>query len=1370
MLAEMRVLTAIALLCLAVPVASAEEPPIRGQVVSAGEPVAGVKVSLTPMIGNYGLGERFLGLAPFLDSVSEAETDPDGRFVVFAPEVGFWSLSLAAPGLAPVERVLLSVVEQTQLGRLALEPAEELEVVVTDEERNPVAARVSIFRTSSALRGEDFKSLGRRWRVASTLVPGSPWRLLPTDAQGRLVVEVAAEERLLVRAVSPGLAAAEAITRGGGTIRLKLARGVGRRLRVVNVRGSGLPGVMVFDERAEVPLVATGEDGRAVLTWEGTKPLRVVLLDGGGRRGTARIEVPRVDASPAEVEEVTVTLDEPAIVAGRVIDRFTREPVVDALVWSDDLENRTHTGPTGRYELHRLGRRSRITALKTGYVRGQTRSEDASGTAPTLSLHPTITLSGRVVDRLGDPLGDVDIHVWRDLGRPDASLRYSGWGAGSVRERSAADGTFEVAGLPARMAFQLSASREGWAERRLEIDPLEPFAQRDGIHLVLGPGRRAAGRVVDESNEPIDGVAVTLLPRDEDESGPRDPGNGDHGRQLVARTDSDGGFVVVDAAFGLHDLDLEADGYAPERVLGVEIADSDKETELGVFRLRPGAIVEGRVVDLDAEPVAGAEIKVSNDPALRATQARQALAREPVDAISDGQGRFAVGSQRPGSQVTLVVDSEDHVPEVVSGLTAPSPTPVEIVLRPPSGVSGRVVDPEGRGVPQAQLVLVPEGRAGSGGFGGPPHYAESRDDGSFEIRRVPAGPITLVSTAGGLQDLRTSGLEVPQGRELSGIELVMRAGATIEGVVLDPDGDPVVNALVFLLNSRWGRKGDLTDGDGRYRIDGLVSASISLAADHRDFPRVARDLEIDLGTNVVDLVFGGGAAVSGQVRDEFGQPVSGAWVRLVRAIRTRHSPTTVTGEDGSFLFPGVARGDYWVDAGRRGFAEHRREPAIPVQDQPITGVDIELQRGATVRGEILGLPESEVARVEVTAYGDLGTHRGRVGPNWRYEVDHLAPGDWTVRAEVRTSGRAVLDRLTVEPDDDDVSLDLDFAAGFTLTGTVTHGGFALQGATVGARGLSVGYAGNTTTDADGSFRFEALEEGRYWVGLYDFASGLRHSEEVEIDGDSELSIELITDKVSGVVANAFDREPVADARVVLEALLEDQEIAARLLQPGGISDSSGYFSLGEVSHGLYDLVVSRTGYSESRTPLDISGPEEDMELELTPTEGIFFELSVAAAGPVDWATAVVLDGDQPVARGSWAASDKGRLRVTGVPPGRYEMLIWAPGGATQSLSVLSPGDLGAVTLARGGTADVVVPELADDGTVAEARLVGADGRGYRAVFGAQVTEEFPLREGRTRILGVPAGTWSVQVDTADGRSWVAGTTITADQITVVNVE
>ncbi len=62
------------------------------------------------------------------------------------------------------------------------------------------------------------------------------------------------------------------------------------------------------------------------------------------------------------------------------------------------------------------------------------------------------------------------------------------------------------------------------------------------------------------------------------------------------------------------------------------------------------------------------------------------------------------------------------------------------------------------------------------------------------------------------------------------------------------------------------------------------------------------------------------------------------------------------------------------------------------------------------------------------------------------------------------------------------------------------------------------------------------------------------------------------------------------------------------------------------------------------------------------------------------------------------------------------------------------------------------------------------GRPYRSVIRARVEDGFRLLEGRALVPGLPAGTWTVRVEAADGRSWTASATIAVDQVTAVTLE
>jgi hypothetical protein len=123
-------------------------------------------------------------------------------------------------------------------------------------------------------------------------------------------------------------------------------------------------------------------------------------------------------------------------------------------------------------------------------------------------------------------------------------------------------------------------------------------------------------------------------------------------------------------------------------------------------------------------------------------------------------------------------------------------------------------------------------------------------------------------------------------------------------------------------------RGPVSDGDGRYRIEGLEPGALSIEATHPDYVRTVKDIDARAGVNVVNLDLGGGSEVSGRVLDAEGAPVAGAWVRLAPKGREWGGPDTTSAADGSFQIKGTTDGEYALSAGKQGYASSRGEVAV----------------------------------------------------------------------------------------------------------------------------------------------------------------------------------------------------------------------------------------------------------------------------------------------------------------------------------------------------------------------------------------------------------------------------------------------------------
>jgi hypothetical protein len=681
-------------------------------------------------------------------------------------------------------------------------------------------------------------------------------------------------------------------------------------------------------------------------------------------------------------------------------------------------------------------------------------------------------------------------------------------------------------------------------------------------------------------------------------------------------------------------------------------------------------------------------------------------------------------------------------------------------------VLGIVRDPKGDPIAGAKVLLR---RTRTLEMGGRAMAMMMMEDGStdqegrFVFEDQEPGTISLSAVASGYREARRDDVEIPRGEDLTGVEIPLPAGAILEGRVLGADGRAALGAEVGLVRGEQGLGGMMgemdrvgVDGNGYYRLEGLGPGPVSIEAVHPDYPRAVRDVELDEGRNALDLTFAGGQNVSGRVTDTEGNPLAGADVQLVASGRAFGGPSARSNPDGTFTMPGVRDGTYDALAAAEGFATSARVP-VSVAAQPVAGLELRLDRGATITGRIIGLaPERFAAtRVEAEGRGPESFGSGAVDVDGAFRIEHLPPGAYTVRARLQDSGRQAVGQAVLEPGSPAVRVDLEFGRGLELSGVVTQAGEPRGGLTVFAEGVDVDAEGFSETDVRGKFRIDGLEPGSFRIHVRDFASGLAYSESVDLSTSRELSVALPTASVSGRVRDAADREPLSGVTLTLVAA---DEAARPLLAPHTTStDLEGRFTFAGVADGSWRLAANHAGHAARVVPieLELARSVDDVEIDLDPTEGLTVESRLPGGAAPEAVLLAVLDASGGrLVGGSYSTGENGRVRLASVPAGEWELLVSAPGSATAAVRVRSPGPPVAVELPPATRLRVEVPELVGTRTVASVSVADASGRTYRALsWGADARGKWTLEGGSLELAALPPGSWSVTVAASDGRSW-----------------
>jgi hypothetical protein len=669
--------------------------------------------------------------------------------------------------------------------------------------------------------------------------------------------------------------------------------------RAVDARGAPIPGVAITAAGRRVPYEVFDRDpaaARAVSDAAGRFVLRGLTAAPAWELTATRHGYHAARATVAAGGEAHLALAPARAAHGAVVDLDER-PLAGVVVTVRPAAGApgepvtATTGDDGRFALAALpAERVDLEARRSGFAPRRVPgvavpAGEGATDLGTLVLVPGATIAGGVADAAGRPLAGVEVWLAEVGRRPSPAL------AESLRREppaasSDAAGRFAVADLAAGTRRHVLLARSGYLPAwvpGVAAPPAEPLA------VVLAPASRIRGRVEDEEGRPVAAASVRLAPA------PPPPGTvgvepmrAENSAEV--RSERDGGFVFDEVAPGAVLVEAQAEGFLHTEPVELRVPEGGEPADVRLV-LDRGARLSGLVTSDGGEPVAGA--------VLRVAAARGA---------SDAEGRYRIAGVPLGIQALLVAHPDYRM--LTRELDVqPGENRVDVTVEEGAAVSGRVVDEEGAPHPGATVALRNRSERALRGYA-----AISGAGGRFEIAGVAEGRYDLEAEAEGFAPA-VGGQPVTVGEEnVDGIEVVLRAGATVSGRIRGLELDEL--AAVEVTAERDGRpeRSGSVDYAGRYRVAHLEPGDWHLRARVAGGRREADAwVAIAPGQREVerDLELGSGLVIDGVVLLD-GEPLPRAQVAL-RGLDVTVNRGVATDHRGAFRVEDLEPGHYRVE-------------------------------------------------------------------------------------------------------------------------------------------------------------------------------------------------------------------------------------------------------------------------------------------------------------------------------------------------------------------------------------------------------------------------------------------------------------------------
>lgn len=1004
-------------------------------------------------------------------------------------------------------------------------------------------------------------------------------------------------------------------------------------------------------------------------------------------------------------------------ISGTVFDQMTGLPLVGAAVQAFGLPGLTPAGSTVSAE----GGVYSFAGLQAGTYQLQYAFPDYQTLFRNVTVSENaITVQNALLEPLPASVQGAVTDVQTGTGIAGAVINLTNRnGVHIVQTNADASGNYSIPSIPPGY-YRISLSADNFQLADLPLTLTAAEAQVLNAALQPNPGS-VAGTITGPGGLPLAGVLVEAL---------------DNRNNVLstASTNASGQYAINSLAPATNDrLRISTPGF-DTHIIGFQVTAGQTTIVNAELHASAGSLL-GTVTDAsEGTPIAGASIRAFSSEGI-AVQST----------LSDAGGNYTLSSLGPGSY-NVVFAAEGYAGKtvgafVISGADSPISVSLEMLA---GAIAGTVVSSSG--IPLSDVVIrvfynnIIVGRVATD------------ETGSYMLGSLAPGNYVVSARAEGFGGESFGATVNPAAVTEANFRLAPNPG-TVAGTIADEAGTPVSGAIVAVQSNIDGGPIILTrvlsGVDGRYNASGLTPGGYLLNVTATGYQNSFAGVRVvsDQQTSRDFSLEPSPGFIVGTVTDAGGAPVfaAGIDIRVTNAngvtVYSLFSDPT-----GRFEAGNLAPGTYTVFASASGFRIATASVSVPAaaggavslvlypNPGSVQGQITDSVTGAGLAGAIVNVSDQNSFLIQ-TVVADSGGN---------FRIDGLAPGNYTLAAQNvnyqnRSFGAIVL-ADAVAP----VDFSLDPNPGVIAGQAVP----AATGSIIQLYSPNNLLLASTAAQGDGSFRFESVREGTYYLTAV--AKGFTS----DIVGASltpgqtvSVVLRLFANpgSISGTVADPAGN-PIPAAAI--KAVNGNESVRGI-----GQAQADGSYTIGGLPNTALFVIASAPDYSNVTLGTAI-GPGEaviGLNFVLKPDPGtINGQITDAATGqPIGGADVEIraLSAAGPSVA-SVTASPFGNFQANGLAPGTYTVISRSAGYASDTV--------GATVLSNRSTfANLSLQPLFGSlsGTIGNGAGLPAAGNGAQVKLftldGVLLETVFADSAGRFAVSGLGPGEYVLTV-TAEG--------------------